>query len=163
MRLKFEPTDNRVGKFQSTHPRRVRHRIVLFCCQSLMFQSTHPRRVRLLVTTNETMVVMFQSTHPRRVRHLNITVQWQKKSFNPRTHVGCDKEKFSKDQISIMFQSTHPRRVRLIAHGKKGVACTFQSTHPRRVRQQVSHGLPSFHCFNPRTHVGCDTVLMPIR
>ena len=34
-------------KFQSTHPRRVRHAAVMQGQAALQFQSTHPRRVRL--------------------------------------------------------------------------------------------------------------------
>ena len=33
----------------------------------------------------------------------------------------------------------------------------FQSTHPRRVRQIRGDVFHPFPCFNPRTHVGCDS------
>ena len=36
----------------------------------------------------------------------------------------------------------------------------FQSTHPRRVRQFDALGYEVTPSFNPRTHVGCDLVLM---
>ncbi len=57
-----------------------------------------------------------------------------KKSFNPRTHVGCDREWLFDFAIPEVFQSTHPRGVRQIS----------VNTINQRGR------------FNPRTHVGCD-------
>ena len=64
-----------------------------------------------------------------------------KKSFNPRTHVGCDREWLFDFAIPEVFQSTHPRGVRQIS----------VNTINQRGR------------FNPRTHVGCDTTIAIIR
>ena len=33
---------------------------------------------------------MFQSTHPHGVRPISLKKSWRIKSFNPRTHTGCD-------------------------------------------------------------------------
>ena len=57
-----------ISKFQSTHPHGVRPGIPIHICVLLLFQSTHPHGVRLIA---------------------NITLQCTK-SFNPRTHMGCD-------------------------------------------------------------------------
>ena len=58
-------------RFQSTHPRGVRHfsRYCFFI--GYKFQSTHPRGVRhSCITTVVSYVVLFQSTHPRGVRRV---------------------------------------------------------------------------------------------
>ena len=55
------------------------------------------------------------------------------------------------------FQSTHPRRVRLSANIALTQQQEFQSTHPRRVRQVGGLTGGWLLCFNPRTHVGCDS------
>ena len=64
----------------------------------------------------------------------SIKVQLNVKCFNPRTHVGCDKN--TEGCILVgEFQSTHPRRVRLtVVLDKLAFSGRFQSTHPRRVR-----------------------------
>ena len=102
-----------------------------------------------------------------------------KKSFNPRTHVGCDREWLFDFAIPEVFQSTHPRGVRQISvntinqrgrfNPRTHVGCDltisvtnlslfrFQSTHPRGVRRACFLCCFWFSCFNPRTHVGCDT------
>ena len=56
------------------------------------------------------------------------------KSFNPRTHTGCD-------EIS---QQQRERRLQ------------FQSTHPHGVRPTKWLNSRSLNRFNPRTHTGCD-------
>ena len=63
----------------------------------------------------------------------SIKVQLNVKCFNPRTHVGCDKN----TEGCILVGE-------------------FQSTHPRRVRQYQLVWRFQLPSFNPRTHVGCD-------
>ena len=101
-----------------------------------MFQSTHPRRVRPFLRSILYPLPLFQSTHPRRVRPLHL-FPFKSKS---------------------MFQSTHPRRVRPDDEYSRYEGYKFQSTHPRRVRLFLLTSTNSPECFNPRTHVGCDTV-----
>ena len=36
----------------------------------------------------------------------------------------------------------------------------FQSTHPHGVRRRTCFSVRKFACFNPRTHTGCDTIVM---
>ena len=56
-----------------------------------------------------------------------------------------------------MFQSTHPRGVRRMPMLIIRQKWMFQSTHPRGVRPyRASSRHPFYHCFNPRTRVGCD-------
>ena len=55
-------------------------------------------------------------------------------SFNPRTHMGCDRG-------LLMVMSNDQ---------------TFQSTHPHGVRQDVPLVGIKYLGFNPRTHMGCD-------
>ena len=55
------------------------------------------------------------------------------------------------------FQSTHPRRVRQDEQQMQLYCDKFQSTHPRRVRLYEIHTCVIIKCFNPRTHVGCDS------
>ena len=84
-----------------------------------------------------------------------------------------------------MFQSTHPYRVRQSAEELAAKVSMFQSTHPYRVRQSrllVNCGklIVSIHApiqgatlrkprkicvsnsFNPRTHTGCDVLMLLI-
>ncbi len=101
-------------RFQSTHPRRMRHCSPPCSRGRETFQSTHPRRMRLagilwicLWGSN------FQSTHPRRMR------QSYKLEAADR----------------YVFQSTHPRRMRPPTQATGAQQLCFQSTHPRRMRQ----------------------------
>ena len=77
---------------------------------------------------------MFQSTHPRRVRRSKASSMEPKVSFNPRTHVGCDRSAILTTFSNFCF---NPR------------------THVGCDMWHVTEGLPCT-CFNPRTHVGCD-------
>ena len=120
------------------------------------FQSTHPRGVRHVIKFLVTNVQQFQSTHPRGVRHVEYTsyVEHSRisihaptwgatlftyfvnslRNFNPRTHVGCD--------FSIFFQRVG---IFISIHAPTwGATCLncglvalleFQSTHPRGVRR----------------------------
>ena len=98
--------------------------------------------------------------------------------FNPRTHVGCDggeRNVIPNPRVSIHA----PTWGATLSHAPWFRHCKFQSTHPRGVRPDVSFVLKilvsvSIHaptwgatlcrcrsapstCFNPRTHVGCDS------
>ena len=81
----------------------------------------------------------FQSTHPRGVRLTSDIITLQ----------------------PLLFQSTHPRGVRhlyrLVPRGER----VFQSTHPRGVRLPIQRTPRAGRYFNPRTHVGCDS-LQPV-
>ena len=79
-----------------------------------------------------------------------------RRGFNPRTHVGCDLQMSEEEKANSSFQSTHPRGVRHYFGYDRAALSQFQSTHPRGVRPRSAHRIPFLHCFNPRTHVGCD-------
>ena len=63
----------------------------------------------------------------------------------------------------VVFQSTHPSGVRLNEHGYRARSMRFQSTHPSGVRRVENQRGIHRHDFNPRTPVGCDLVLLPVR
>ena len=102
---------------------------------NIRFQSTHPRRVR---QQHSKYVGLGRCFNPR--THVGcdkdgVLIENDSNGFNPRTHVGCDRERTEAVAKVNEFQSTHPRRVR---HGFISMiygAVEFQSTHPRRVRQ----------------------------
>ena len=60
------------------------------------------------------------------------------KSFNPRTHTGCDRFLAIDGHLITLFQSTHPHGVRLNSLSVLDPSFLFQSTHPHGVRHHVS-------------------------
>ena len=78
---------------------------------------------------------LFQSTHPHGVRLVGPRLLWP----------------------YLQFQSTHPHGVRLSPSLVRIDVKKFQSTHPHGVRQNNMFLVTTaIHCFNPRTHTGCD-------
>ena len=123
----------------------------------------------------------FQSTHPHGVRQLHFSGLFCTYCFNPRTHMGCDLSKSVSKSYDIEFQSTHPHGVRHGTTHKDANKRMFQSTHPHGVRlhkEASNDEVPQFQsthphgvrlieitllcscalCFNPRTHMGCDSL-----
>ena len=89
-------------EFQSTHPHGVRRLYKRLRSLVLRFQSTHPHGVRLSIVPISALSSRFQSTHPHGVRLRNVIVPLPFVSFNPRTHMGCDRI-FSK-RLNITLQ-----------------------------------------------------------
>ncbi len=109
-------------------------------------------------------------------------VRWSPCCFNPRTHTGCDTIWRTISKSKKRFQSTHPHGVRQSSmpiacgggrfqsthpHGVRrtlsdiGLAVmVFQSTHPHGVRRRTSQARSARGCFNPRTHTGCDPIIL---
>ncbi len=84
------------------------------------------------------------------------------KSFNPRTHTGCDRFLAIDGHLITLFQSTHPHGVRLNSLSVLDPSFLFQSTHPHGVRRLRRYcPSPVSPSFNPRTHTGCDLILSP--
>ena len=81
-----------VVRFQSTHPHGVRLANCILIALSVQFQSTHPHGVRHIITVSSGRTLKFQSTHPHGVRRKHSFGSNVPRSFNPRTHMGCDKE-----------------------------------------------------------------------
>ena len=100
------------------------------------FQFTHPRGVRRLDTIADWVGAVFQFTHPRGVRRtIRDFTKTLPRSFNSRTHAGCDKcndhEAYLEEKVSIHA----PTR-----------GATFGAGEILR----------SIFRFNSRTHAGCD-------
>ncbi len=130
-------------RFQSTHPRRVRH--CRHWCDATRRMSFNPRTREGCDGNNEAGELPCCG-------------------FNPRTREGCDQDGRYHGISLLRFQSTHPRRVRPylagVGYSCRGVSIHapakgatnfprppqnrrgFQSTHPRRVRPGVSLSLP---------------------
>ena len=80
------------------------------------------------------------------------------KSFNPRTHTGCDMPCMMRFTLTFGFQSTHPHGVRLSSYMSR--SSTNRGFNPRthtgcdiKTTLQCPYIID---CFNPRTHTGCD-------
>ena len=99
----------------------------------------------------------FQSTHPHGVRRTSTGSWGWPPCFNPRTHMGCDG-----------VESIGQRRVGVSIHAPTwGATSSERELQPNRL---VSIHAPTWgatvmvgagfglqiHCFNPRTHMGCD-------
>ena len=85
-----------------------------------------------------------------------LNLQIISKSFNPRTHEGCDSPRgrsLALPKVSIHAPTRGATAINLINKVNHNV---FQSTHPRGVRLSRLRALPCLSGFNPRTHEGCD-------
>ena len=91
-------------------------------------------------------LIAFQSTHPHGVRRPQCTQKLLKKSFNPRTHMGCDKEDLFILETDKTFQSTHPHGVRPVRSPFDTSQRKFQSTHPHGVRQCLPAFVDDVEC-----------------
>jgi len=170
--------------FQSTHPRGVRlpvmrrrfqpHHVSIHApawgATSLScnipprrggFQSTHPRGVRQQHgdAARDGFVVSIHAPAwgaTALVRRMSVRAL----CFNPRTRVGCDTSRRNRPAPRKQFQSTHPRGVRLLhaeGHIRDGPvsihAPAWGATHHEGIGRRQGNS------FNPRTRVGCDSVL----
>ena len=102
--------------------------------KELQFQSTHPRGVRRREEANARHLGISIHAPTWGATDLTATMSCNVWNFNPRTHVGCDRENRPLDE-----------RIAISIH-----APTWGATLSMR-------GLPdALSDFNPRTHVGCD-------
>ena len=135
--------------FQSTHPRGVRRfyspppplpssgfnprtRGVrpgpLICTKNFSFQSTHPREVRPGYAGSGGRGVAGFNPRTRGVRRTAVET-YRLASFNPRTHVGCDKI----DDVATAYTPGFNPRTHVgcdVDRDEIRVAIRFQSTHP---------------------------------
>ena len=84
--------------------------------------------------------------------------------FNPRTHTGCDAHVIQ--FFRLIDVSIHaPTRGATSYEGWVSEITEFQSTHPHGVRQRLRKAGSLRSGFNPRTHTGCDFLVVgkPIR
>ena len=147
-----------------------------------MFQSTHPHGVRPKRQQNNKQSKLFQSTHPHGVRHSFVVLcKDRTKSFNPRTHTGCDRNRmFIKYQYHVSIHaptrgatlnapllgrflhvSIHaPTRGATLSLGTNDTTGKRVSIHaPTRGATLYKIPVPlTYRRFNPRTHTGCDII-----
>ena len=133
------------------------------CWPSCVFQSTHPRGVRPL-RPDGVLPKRIISIHAPTWGATSAASRCSRsgRNFNPRTHVGCDEVYEAVLGWLREFQSTHPRGVRRDDrdddHREKDIsihAPTWGATWLRTSDTTMSS------YFNPRTHVGCDSSVMP--
>ena len=113
--------------------------------------------------------VVFQSTHPSGVRPCPGGFGRANGNFNPRTPVGCDRNRPAGGSIVrnfnprtpvgcdfpttsavgrvVEFQSTHPSGVRQVPKGPPHWCIRFQSTHPSGVRPRDARSADSHEKF----------------
>ena len=149
---RYTPRD----KFQSTHPRGVRHESKNAPRFIFGFNPrTHEGCDVVSVMSHVIMIGFNPRTHEGCDLLVVVTMLFPT-SFNPRTHEGCD---IPASLVTSSVPSFNPRT----HEGCDWVFCfdtyhipTFQSTHPRGVRLYLL--FLNFHqvSFNPRTHEGCD-------
>ena len=120
--------------FQSTHPHRVRRRLLLgvVCCRSFNPRTTQGATFWVVPC----IVIMLVSIHAptQGATNLEFACTYPARRFNPRTHTGCDP---------------------ITLYARLAVV-KFQSTHPHGVRQRLASTTKFLLSFNPRTHTGCD-------
>ncbi len=164
--------------FQFTHPRGVRPAHAPMCTAKRCFNSrthagcdhyfprlsaddqfqfTHPRGVRQIVEFPSSTATMFQFTHPRGVRPVASACALTLRSFNSRTHAGCDIPGLDNILRAIEVSIHAPTRgatrpSNLYFHKKQ---CFNSRTHAG-CDISFDFGLRNPGCFNSRTHAGCD-------
>ena len=93
------------------------------------FQSTHPRGVRHdLVKDDEPAQQVSIHAPTRGATKCGMAIAARTFSFNPRTHEGCDTVDLTRAEEENLFQSTHPRGVRL-DNSLGSVATFYVSIH----------------------------------
>ena len=109
-------------QFQSTRPRGARPptRDVPFAINE--FQSTRPRGARRISITSALSDFLFQSTRPRGARPFLQLCRNCLSSFNPRAHVGRDRDSA---RVLSMKSSFNPR-----AHVGRDTACSSDDERP---------------------------------
>ena len=134
----YRGKERKEERFQSTHPRGVRHidscsylvrlvvsihaptrgatYLIVNFCIAFVFQSTHPRGVRLYFWHKDTILFCFNPRTHEGCDCALPTPSWAVSGFNPRTHEGCDEACARGSGQLRPFQSTHPRGVRPILH-----------------------------------------------
>ena len=123
------------------------------------FQSTHPHGVRLPLPHNPKS---YQSFNPR--THTGCDKSRPKRfltiiCFNPRTHTGCDQDAWVRDypdSVSIHAPTRGATDIPIIY-----ILFSCVSIHaPTRGATTIFAYRTYYSCFNPRTHTGCDPVVV---
>ena len=170
----------RDAKFQSTHPRGVRPRWDLLPLRTVevsIHAPTWGATRELAQLENELKVSIHAPTWGATFRHSRFDVQAQFQSTHPRgVRRGVRAVVVRRVRVSIhapTWGATHLKAGRIVQFGVSihaptwGATCTkmadknklrFQSTHPRGVRPKSRSATGTGTSFNPRTHVGCDSL-----
>ena len=90
VRLRVASSPSTLSLFQSTHPHGVRHKIFMFLKTTFLVSIHAPTRGATSSRRLKSLHLGFQSTHPHGVRLRRADKTKDIKSFNPRTHTGCD-------------------------------------------------------------------------
>ena len=123
--------------FQSTHPHGVRRRKPV-CFPETGEVSIHAPTRGATIQDNTFISLQLVSIHAPTRGATDSTNEKDKRrrSFNPRTHTGCDVRSGISLPSFVVFQSTHPHGVRLSFNHSFYNLSGFQSTHPHGVRLQ---------------------------
>ena len=143
--------------FQSTLPRRERHKYNLEMFAERIFQSTLPRRERHKVTFCYIAHAYF---NPRSREGSDLPISpfgGDLSHFNPRSREGSDCNHRIPNAPCVQFQSTLPRRERHAPQVVPFNSKVFQSTLPRRERLEPHHAFTAGFNFNPRSREGSDS------
>ena len=139
--------------------------VVLVCTEEKCITNFNPRTREgcdCSHLTPSNLQKSFQSTHPRGVRLSRMKIFCSKGTyFNPRTHEGCDAAELWGISPTTVFQSTHPRGVRLLWYHQRPDTQTISIHAPTRGATSAAYRfMLSLLNFNPRTHEGCDVMVL---
>ena len=149
-----------LDEFQSTHPHGVRLTAKTRCFKAGKFQSTHPHGVRQCRDKDVSQAILVSIHAPTRgatyislvpISVLRVSIHAPTRGA---THKGMASE--ASRLVSIHAPTRGATAAKLVvAHYYE-----FQSTHPHGVRLDNNDILRARSSFNPRTHTGCDIVLL---
>ena len=148
------------AEFQSTHPRGVRQQTMQHNSKLCYFNP----RTHVGCDQEEEMAELrriFQSTHPRGVRRPGgrSLLSYHRISIHAPTW-GATPNRSGFD-LSHEFQSTHPRGVRHLVSKGFGLSYVISIHAPTwGATLLLDSSIPTSRHFNPRTHVGCDSLCL---
>ncbi len=146
--------------FQSTLPRRERHRGWRCWIFYRQFQSTLPRRERLFNRVVGDQWESFQSTLPRRERHKRrADYAYLRKNFNPRSREGSDGAEIINGQrlIKISIHAPAKGATSVHANDSRDIHISIHAPAKGATRCRGSHSF-LFRDFNPRSREGSDSM-----
>ena len=169
------------ARFQSTHPRGVRHTDVVVVTTVTAISIHAPTWGATSSLFHCRATLLFQSTHPRGVRRASVGAGHRERPISIHAPTWVRPQRGHPPPDLVKFQSTHPRGVRRMNKRRRyfyddfnprtHVGCDVQDLRSL-VGQQISIHAPTWGAtpqtlwnwrhgknFNPRTHVGCDELI----
>ena len=147
-------------QFQSTHPRGVRRRHAESLAPRYVISIHAPTWGATLADfLTSSSPFRFQSTHPRGVRRSTSTERNTLQDISihaPTWGATRHAESLAPRYVISIHAPTWGATYRRAKTGR--LYSVFQSTHPRGVRQPPQVDETLLFYFNPRTHVGCDSI-----